>query len=126
MKSQEGCFPYHNTLYSPYDPKLSISGTQFRSLFPHEREQKHGGTVIADFSESHFKFLGRLMCPDMTSYCTIEKLTEQYWIWMNRIDKNQVYGPGKLWIYEIGILNKLTWPFFTYDYTITFAKRLGS
>ena len=62
------------------------------------------------------------MCPDMTSYCTIEKLTEQYWIWMNRIDKNQVYGPGKLWIYEIGILNKLTWPFFTYDYTITFAK----
>ena len=39
------------------------------------------------------------------------------------IDKDHVYGPGKLFIYEFGVLYKLTWPFLIYDSRITFAKK---
>ena len=48
--SQRGFKPYHKTLYSPYDSKLTITGKQFRSLFPYTREQKHDGPIISSFS----------------------------------------------------------------------------
>ena len=113
---------HRSTIYSSYDPQLSISGTQFRSLFPHEREQKHGGTIISTFPESHFKFLGRFVCPDLSYRCTSDRLTATFWVWMNAIDKDHVYGPDKLWIYQFGVLSKLIWPFLIYDFRITFAK----
>ena len=41
---------------------------------------------------------------------------------MNIIDKLNLYGPAKLWLYQFAILSMLAWPFLTYDFPITLSK----
>ena len=99
-----------------------MSVVQVRSLFFHIREQKHGDRIISDVSESHMKLLGRLFCPDITDNCTTDRLAKLYWGWMSIIDNPPLYGPGKLWLYELSVLSQLNWPFIIYYFTLTLAK----
>ena len=121
-KSRDGYIPFHDIIYSPYDPKLSISGSSFRSLFPHKLEQKHGDPIFTNFSDSHFKFLGRFICPDLWDSCTKTKITEKFWSLMKVIDSAPVNGFAKLWLYQFGLLSQLNWPFMIYDINISLAK----
>ena len=121
-KSRDGFTQLKNSVYSPYDPKLTISGSSFRSLVPHTIERKHGDPILTNFSGSHFKFLGRLICPDLWDKCTKSNLSEKYWSLVKLIDSAPVNGFAKLWLYQFGLLSQLNWPFMIYDFNITMAK----
>ena len=121
-KSRDGFTQLKNSVYSPYDPKLTISGSSFRSLVPHTIERKHGDPILTNFSDSHFKFLGRLICPDLWDKCTKSNLSEKYWSLSKLIDSAPVNGFAKLWLYQFGLLSQLNWPFMIYDFNITMAK----
>ena len=121
-RPREGFIPFQNKVYSPYDPKLTISGVPFRSLYPHTMEQKHGKPIHTSFSDSHFKFLGRLICPDLWDKCTKLNLSKKYWSLIKLIDSAPVNGFAKLWIYQFGLLSQLNWPFMIYDFNISLTK----
>ena len=122
VTSRDGYIPFHNTIYSPYDPKLTISGVPFRSLIPHTLEHKHGDPIVTNFSDSHFKFLGRFICPDLWDKCTKTTISEKYWSLIKLIDTAPVNGFAKLWLYQFGVLSQLNWPFMIYDINVSLAK----
>ena len=78
VRSRDGCIPLRNTIYSPYDPNLKISGCSFRSLFPHTMGQKNGDPGFTNLSDAHFIFLGICICPDIWDKCTNASLPDTY------------------------------------------------
>ena len=126
LPSRHGYIPLRDTIYSPYDPQLSISGVKFRCLLPHFLSYNTTSPLPTDFNYSHFQFRGRFTCPDITYTCINTQLSTQYWSCVSLVDSDPVNGAAKIWLYQFAILHKLSWLFMIYDFTITILKSWDS
>ena len=108
--------PVADTIYSPFDPGLKISGQPMRFILNLNEPDP--------FKAEHFKFLGRWI-----HYCLSEhKIKLKIWDTIMgdfcTDDQSLVNGFMKLWIYQFYLLSHLSWPFLVYDFDHTFILDL--
>jgi hypothetical protein len=111
-----GLTPHRNTKYSPYDAKLTIAGKPVRCLSDPD--------ALGDFGNDHFKFLGRWLRSDLSEKQVKEKVTKEYWARIARVASCGVNGLMKLWLYQFGVLQFLSWPFIIHDFDQSFVEAL--
>ncbi len=93
--------------YSPFDPKLAISGQPVNYL-----------------DGADFRYLGRpTNVQNSESRCRsdiISTLTQ----WLDLVDNVALHTPGKLWLYQHFIVAKMAWFFTALDLSLTFVRQL--
>ena len=108
--------PLANTVYSPFDPRLIINGQQIKCLVnPSEPDP---------FKAHHFKFLGRWLNPILSEKEIKEKINSALLKDMESIRLSKVNGFMKLWLYQMYVLPRLSWPFMINDLDRSFALDL--
>ena len=137
--------------YSPFDPKLTIAGQPMIYIFndtadkaardaetrlqaaqneaeKQELTKRRDEAVInakaVSFKNKHFKFLGRHIHYNISESEIKEKIFDDFAKDVQTVKQNPVNGLMKLWLYQYGILYRLTWPLLIHDLDITFAKSL--
>ena len=116
MIKKEQFTPFFDTVYSPFDPKITIDGHLMKFIVnPNEPNP---------FKATHFKFLGRWLNP-MTNEKDIKKqiislLTKD----IETIQSSKLNGFMKFWLYQFYALSHLSWPFLINDLDKHFSLAL--
>lgn len=101
--------PHTDLVYSPFDPKLYISNAAL--------------TFIAD---SPFKFLGRKIYVHLTEHAQLKETADTLVTMLTMVDALLLSGPMKLWLYNFGVVPRLSWPLLVYDFPITAVEDLDA
>lgn len=100
-----------DTIYSVYDPMLTISGQRMQFILQDD-----------SFKGSHFKFLGRWLCPDLDEAATKTRFLHKFHELLETVDKAPLDGFMKLWLYQHFLLGMLSWPLLIQDFNHDFVK----
>ena len=95
--------------YGAFDPNITLDGQSI-------------GFIEFDF----FKFLGWKVYHDLKESQHKEILEEKFDKLMNQIDKADVHGFMKLWLYQHYVLAYLSWEMMVYDFDVSWIKSLES
>lgn len=104
--NQMGFVPLTNNIYAPYDPLLTISDKPVRFIWDQKEDT---------FEGKHFKFLGRWISYKINEIEVQDRIKCNCFNLMKRINQDPAPGPMKLWMYQFGLLSKLSWPFLSQD-----------
>ena len=74
------------------------------------------------FKGSHFKFLGRWLCPDLDEAATKTRFLHKFHELLETVDKAPLDGFMKLWLYQHFLLGMLSWPLLIQDFNHDFVK----
>ena len=108
--------PLTDSIYSPFDPKIVISGQPMRFIVnPNEKDP---------FKATHFKFLGRWLNPLLKENDIKNRLRTSLIDDIDKIEQSKINGFMKLWLYQFYVLSHLSWPFLIYDLDKSFAEDL--
>jgi hypothetical protein len=116
--SREGFIPIKDTIYSPYDPKLTIDGKPIRFILDSSNNDP--------FTSRHFKFLGRWISVDVNETQVQSFVKDEFVRCMDLIDADVVNGCMKAWMYQFGVLPRLSWPSLVHDLPLSFGKDLDA
>lgn len=105
--NQLGFVPLSNTIYAPYDPLLKIAGEPIRFIWDQKGES---------FKDKHFKFLGRWISMHVNEQDVQRYIKTEFLRFMQLVNKDLTPGTMKLWMYQFGVLGRLSWPFMSQDY----------
>ena len=111
-----------NVIYAPFDPSIFIGGIHMRSILDLSKSDDASITLLRD----HFKFLGRWMSIDLNEHKVQIFIRARFKEKLETIDKSNVPGFMKLWLYQHYLLSQLAWPFLIYDLPLSFAKSFES
>ena len=111
-----------NVIYAPFDPSIFIGGIHMRSILDLSKSDDASITLLRD----HFKFLGRWMSIDLYEHKVQIFIRARFKEKLETIDKSNVPGFMKLWLYQHYLLSQLAWPFLIYDLPLSFAKSFES
>lgn len=111
--SSKGYIPLTDTIYAPYDPRLTIRGEPVKFIFDHTQKDY--------FKSTHFKFLGRWISGYINEQNVQEFIKKKFLDLMSTVDKCMVSGINKLWIYQFGVLGRLAWAFLIQDLPLSLA-----
>ena len=99
--------PYQNLVYSAFDPRLLIAGQTLEFI-----------------KDQAFKFLGRkifLFLDKQSQRCeTRQRLLELLEI----VDKCPLMNTHKLWLFNYGVVPRLSWYFLVYNFPLSFVEEL--
>ena len=109
-------------IYSPFDPKITIAGQPMNFILDLEKLKSEN---IADrFKGKHFKFLGRFIHFYLDEKEIMAKILDAFKEDVEKVEGSDVNGMMKMWLYEFGILRRLTWPLLIHDLNLSFAKEM--
>jgi hypothetical protein len=114
--SRGGFVAIKDTIYSPYDPKLTIAGQPIQFILDPSNKDP--------FKSRHFKFLGRWISVDVNETQIQTFVKDEFLRVMNLIECDVVNGLMKAWMYQFGVLTRLTWPCLVHDLPLSFGKDL--
>ena len=115
--SSRGFMPVSDAIYAPYDPLVTIAGEPLNFLLSVKHDK-------FEFMKHHFKFLGRWIGPSLDELSTKRMFEENFFNWMNLIDKDHVNGLMKLWLYQHQVIPKAGWPLLAQDFNYHFVVKL--
>ena len=116
--SRKGFIPVKDTIYSHYDPKLTIDGKPIRFILDSSNKDP--------FTSRHFKFLGRWISADVNETQVQSFVKNEFVRCMNLIDSDVVNGCMKAWMYQFGVLSRLSWTGLVHDLPLSFGKDLDT
>ena len=93
-----------NKSYSAYDPQLVIKGQPVGFIVNPKQKDP--------FKQLHFKFLGTWIHWDLSKQLIKDKNRDIFLNDMDLVEKSNVSGFMKLWLYQFGVLLRLSWPFY--------------
>ena len=108
--------PITDTVYSPFDPGLSIDGLPMKFII--------NVTEKDPFKARHFKFLGRWLNPLLSEKDIKDRISALLSNDMELIQKSKISGFMKLWLYQFYTLSHLSWPFMINDLDKSFSLDL--
>jgi hypothetical protein len=111
--SSEGFVPVRETVYAPYDPLLTIRNEPIKFILNRNIEDP--------FKKEHFKFLGRWMSFRLNEHNVQKFIKKKFLRLMSTVDNSSVNGLMKLWMYQFGILGRLSWSFLVHDFPLSLA-----
>ena len=112
----EQYIPTTDSVYSPFDPGLSIDGVPMKFIIdPSEKDA---------FKAVHFKFLGRWLNSLLSEKNIKDKISAFLANDIAIIDSSKLNGFMKLWLYQFYTLSHLSWPFLINDLDNSFALDL--
>lgn len=114
-ESTRGFVPVKSTIYSPYDPKLSIAGKPINFIL----QPAESGN---EFKASHFKFLGRWFSVHLHEEDVKKKFKKEFFECMEIVNRAPVNGFMKIWIYQHFVLGMVSWPLFVQDFCRSFVQ----
>ena len=108
--------PISKTVYSPFDPQLSINGQPIKFIVsPTEKDP---------FKATHFKFLGRWIHFSLSEEKIKERIRASLIEDINIVENSRIHGFMKLWLYQFYVLSRLSWPFLIYDFDKIFVLEM--
>lgn len=116
VKPKDGCIPLTDNVFSPFDPRLTISGEPIRHIIDANCDD--------EFKKIHFKFLGRWISVNANELDVQTHVKNIFIKLMKTVDDDLTNGRMKLWIYQFGVLSNLTWPFLVHDLPLSLANEL--
>ena len=105
--------PVHETIFSPFDPCLTIDNQPMKFLLNFNEPDT--------FKAEHFKFLGRWIHYRLSEAKIKTRIWHSILEDFTCVDSSPINGFMKLWIYQFFLLARLSWPFLIYDFDRTFA-----
>ncbi len=111
-----------NVKYAPFDPGIFIGGKRMRSIIDLTKSDDASVTLLRD----HFKFLGRWISIELNEHKIQTFLSARFLEKVEKVNRSNVSGFMKLWLYQNYLLSQLAWPFLIYDLPLSFAKSLES
>ena len=111
--SKQGFVAVQDTVYSAYDPKLTITGQPVNFILQH----KEG---VSDFKNSHFKFLGRWIHGLLDEEAVKQKFKSQFFEDLETVGNAPINGFMKIWIYQHFVLGMASWALFIHDFNHSF------
>ena len=112
----ENFVPVRDSIYSPFDPRLTIKGVPVGFILDRDNPDK--------FKGSHFKFLGRWFRYDLSEAGVKNRIRDSLKRYMELIEGSGLNGLMKLWIYQFYLLAKLSWPLLIQRLDMSFVKEL--
>ena len=109
----ESFTPVEDTLFSPFDPCLTINGHPIKFIFNQNDPNL--------FKAEHFKFLGQWIHYSLSDKQIKAKICNNIMEDISTIDNSLVNGFMKLWLYQFYLLARTSWPFLIYDFERSFA-----
>ena len=73
------------------------------------------GELIPSLSEKPIKCLGKTFDDTLKDVNNIKSMCEQLDKWLEVVDKSDLPGKYKVWVYQHGILPRVLWPLMIYD-----------
>lgn len=125
-RSDSGFYkPFTDTIYSPYDPLLTINGSPIRFMLDFPRDKPEEKKLL--LSHDHFKFLGRWIpgTVGLSDAKIKEKARDRFASDMLLVEKSGVNGLMKLWLYQHFVLARSAWSFLINDFCLSFAVELA-
>ena len=114
----ENCKPIQNSVYSLFDPGLTINNQPIRFILNANEKD--------EFKSKHFKFLGRWISAYLNEKDIKAKIKESILNEMEIVDKSLVNGIMKLWIYQFYVLYHFSWPLLIHDLDKSFISSVQS
>ena len=108
---------YGDTVYCPFDPNLTISGSKLRFIVSKEADPE-------SLQSDHFKELGRWISVDLNEDKMKVEIGKRVASDLDKIDQSGVNGLGKLFLYEHFVVCRLSWVFLVHDLSVSFALEL--
>jgi hypothetical protein len=93
--------------YTPYDPELTVAGQN-----------------IGFIAEEPFKFLGWKVYHHLGESDQKKAVRDCFEKHMDLVDKSNVHGFMKLWLYQHYVVAYLAWPFMVYDFDVSYVLKL--
>ena len=85
---------------------------------------KINNQAIPTVEEKPVKCLGKWFNLNGKDTTTIEEVINQAEKWLKDVEKSGLPGSYKAWCFQHGILPRLTWPLFVYDFPLTTVEKL--
>lgn len=111
-----------DVIYSPFDPKITIAGQTMNFILDFEKLKSDNKAVR--FKSKHFKFLGRWIHFYLDEKDIKQKILDAFNEDVEKVSSSDVNGMMKMWLYEFGIIRRLTWPLLIHDLNLSFAKEM--
>ena len=109
--------PSFDTVYSAFDPQVSIANTQMVYLLnPVINQDK--------LTHDHFKFLGRWININLSEEKIKDHVRREFLKEVRLVDGLPINGLMKLWLYQHYLLAHLSWPLMIHDFARSFAVKL--
>ena len=122
-RTDKGKYKKHKDVkYAPFDPVIFIGGKKMRFIFDEDKSDDATVTLLRD----HFKFLGRWISIDLNEIKIQTFIRARFLKEVEIIDRSNVTGFMKLWLYQHYLLSHLAWPFLIHDLPLSFARSLES
>ena len=83
-----------------------------------------GEEIIPTITEKPIKGLGKWYRASLTDKESICNIHTQIADWMKGINSSGLPGRFKLWIYQHGVLQRLSWPFTVYNIPMTEIEKM--
>lgn len=109
--------PFFKTIYTAFDPKLTIAGQAIRAILNRDEPDK--------FKAEHFKFLGRYIHVSLLEHELKKHIRKLFEDDLAAIDVSKINGFMKAWLYQFHVLAHLTWAFLVHDLDRSFANDLN-
>ncbi|XP_063420791.1 uncharacterized protein LOC134706007 [Mytilus trossulus] len=90
----------------------------------HQVELKVQGEVIPSIIDNPIKCLGKWYDDSLSDKNNIRKIEQQVSEGMRNIDKTGLPGKLKAWIYQHGLLPRISWPLMLYEITLSTVEKL--
>ena len=94
--------------HGPFNPELSLNDEPLR--------------FIGDSDTGYFKFLGRKIWPIVSDKPALTLTFESFEKDLILVDKLNLSGASKAWIYQHYALSRLAWPFLVYSFSVEGIK----
>ena len=115
-KSREDFVPIKDTIYSPYGPLLKIDGQPIKFILDPSNKDP--------FKSKHFKFLCRWISVNVNETDVQKFVEDDFLHCLKLIDSDLTNGLMKAWMYEFGLLARLSWSGLVYDLPRSFGINL--
>ena len=80
--------------------------------------------MIPSIVENPIKCLGKWFDDTLSDHRNVDNIRKQVADWLNMIDKTGLPGKYKAWMYQHGVLPRVTWPLTLYEFAVTTVETL--
>lgn len=113
--STRGYKPVQNTVYSAYNPNLTINGHPLTFILK--------DIINKPLEDTSFRFLGRWLSFLLNELLVKSTFRKEYFGWIAKVDNCPINGCMKLWLYQHYVLGFSSWPLLVHDFNHNFISK---
>ena len=107
-----------------FKPSKSRSMVLKKGKLDERMKYRIGEEIVPTITEKPIKYLGKWYRSSTNDQESVNDIHKQLMQWMKDVESSGLPGRFKLWIYQHGVLPRLSWPLTVYDVPATAVERM--